>query len=187
MRATWRPLAVWPYQPRTHLAGSRFRSSWEEALELIENEIGWLDGRDVLIGFVGTEDQVNFSGNLKRGGATRFVHPGVEVSFDTPDRGRLVFQTDAFDDVRQNLRAIGLGLTALRAVERYGITSTKEQYAGFAQLAPGGPDPERGRVLVERAGGLKEAMRRHHPDQGGIEADMVDVLAYRDQQRAIAS
>jgi hypothetical protein len=182
VRATWRPLSVWPHPPRRRLSGVRFRSSWDEALSLLEEEVASLKGSDVLIGFVGTEDQVGFSGNLKAGGRSRFVHRGIEISFEVPGRGRLIFQTDAFDDVRQNLRAIGLGLTALRAVERYGITSTAEQYAGFAQLAAGGPDPVRGKALVESAGSLKEALRRSHPDQGGRQADFVDVVAFRDSR-----
>jgi hypothetical protein len=148
-------------------------------LDRLEDEIDKLKGSDVVIGVVVDEAQIGFSGNLKAGGRTRFAHRGVEVSFDTPKRGRLVFHTDAYDDVTANLRAIGLGLEALRAVDRHGITSTDEQYAGFAALGPGGPDPLRGKLLAERHGSVAEALKRTHPDHGGDPHDLADVQAYR--------
>jgi hypothetical protein len=38
---------------------------------------------------------------------------------------------------QQNVRAIALGLEALRKVDRYGITRRREQYTGFRALPPG--------------------------------------------------
>lgn len=181
MRATWRPLAAWLYPPAPHLNGSRQRASWDDAMHELEREIAQLDGSDVVIGVVVPDDAISFSGGLKAGGRTRFGHHGVEVSFDAGD-GRLVFHTDVYDDVRQNLRAIGLGLEALRAVDRQGISQTGQQYAGFAMLPPGGPSVERGRRLVEEAGGIRAAEFRHHPDQGGNALDFADVQAYKAQR-----
>jgi hypothetical protein len=45
--------------------------------------------------------------------------------------------TDAFDDWQENIRAIALGLEALRKVDRYGITSRGEQYTGWKALPSG--------------------------------------------------
>jgi len=150
-------------------------------LDRLEEEIDKLKGSDVVIGVVCDEAQVGFSGNLKAGGRTAFRHRGVEVSFDTKSRGRLVFHTDAYDDVTANLRAIGLGLEALRAVDRHGITSTSEQYAGFAAIGPGGPDPARGKLLADRHGSVAEALKRTHPDHGGdAESFRKVVHAYRE-------
>ena len=179
MRATFRPLPTWPYPPRRRLTGARFRAGWAASLDKLEQEIAWVKGDDVVIGVVVDPAQIGFSGNLKSGGRTAFRGRGVEVSFETPRGGRLVFYTDAFDDVGQNLRAIALGLEALRAVERYGITSAAEQYAGFAMLPPGGPDPTRGRQLVAEAGSVTAALKQHHPDHGGDPAKFADVQAYR--------
>jgi hypothetical protein len=170
---------TWAYPPGRRMTGDRIRSGWDAALGLLEEEIARLKGSDVVLGVVASEDQIGFSGNHKAGGRTAFGHRGVEVSFDTASRGRLVFHTDAYDDVTANLRAIGLGLEALRAVDRHGITSSAEQYAGFAMLPPGGPDPARVRQLVEAAGGMREAEKRHHPDAGGDQRDLVDVQAYK--------
>ena len=52
---------------------------------------------------------------------------------------RLVYATDCCDFWQHNLRSIALGLEALRAVDRYGISRRGEQYAGFrAALTAGG-------------------------------------------------
>lgn len=184
MRATWRPLPAWPYPPSRRLSGARFRSGWEGALDLLEAEIGQLRGADVVIGVVVDESQIGFSGQLKSGGRTRFGHRGVEVSFEHPKLGRRVFHTDAYDDVTSNLRAIGLGLEALRAVDRYGITTSGEQYAGFAMLPAGDERAVRGRRLVEEAGSLSEALKRAHPDHGGTAEAFADVQAYRELAKA---
>lgn len=53
--------------------------------------------------------------------------------------GRQVFATDACELWQHNVRSIALGLEALRAVDRYGITRRGQQYAGFrAALTTGG-------------------------------------------------
>lgn len=171
---------MWPYQP-VPSPTSPMRLGWEASLDSLDSELEAIDADDVVIGVVVDPAQIGISGQLRAGGRTAFRHKGVEVSFTTPKRGRLVFHTDAYGEVRQNVRAIAAGLEALRAVNRYGITSSDEQYAGFAQLTAGGPDAERGAQLVARAGGLPEALKKHHPDHGGNARDIADVLAYRER------
>jgi hypothetical protein len=182
VKATFRPLPAWPY-PEQPTRPATYRVDYARTLRDLEYEIDAIDGSELVIGIVASERDVRIDGALRAG--ARVGYPGVEVSFDVPDGRRLVFHTDVHkgyvESWKDNLRAIALGLEALRAVARYGITSgVGQQYAGFAQLAAGGPDPEHGRVLVERAGSLREALRRHHPDNGGQQADFVDVVAYRD-------
>lgn len=176
MRATWRQLPVWPYPPAPKSSVS-FRADWGQTIRDLGAEIEKIKGTAVLIGIVADDSQFLLDGSVKPG--FKVQHPGAEVSFDTPDRGRLVFHTDAFKTLQANLRAISNGLEALRAVDRYGITSGNEQYAGFAQLSPGGPDPLRGKRLVDEYGSLPEALKRSHPDHGGSAAAFADVQAYR--------
>lgn len=178
MRATWRPLAIWPYAPAPKRK-SGFSATWVKTISDLEREIELVGGSEVLIGVVAGDDQFRLDGTIRAGFKVR--HNGAEVSFDAPKRGRLVFHTDAFESLQENLRAISLGLTALRAIERYGITTTDQQYAGFQALTAGGPDPERGARLVERAGGVTAALKKHHPDTGGDPRDIADVLAYRER------
>jgi hypothetical protein len=178
MRATWRPLAVWPYEPRPK-SSVTFRTTWDGSLAKLEDEVGRVKGDDVVIGIVCDPDQISFSGALKAGGRARVRHPGAEVSFELPGRGRVVFHTDSYGTLHANLHAIALGLEALRAVDRHGITSTSEQYAGFAQIGPGEGDPARGAQLVRAAGGIPQALKAHHPDHGGNARDLADVQAFR--------
>lgn len=179
MRATWQAFAAWPHPESKRRHGDRFRAGWDDALALIEAEVVALKGSDVLFGAVMDPNAVNFSGNLRAGGRTAFRYRGVEVSFDVPARGRLAFHTDAYDDVTANLRAIGLGLKALRAVDRHGITTGAQQYAGFAMLGAGN-NLERGRALVADLG-RPRALKATHPDTrepGYVDADFRAVTAY---------
>lgn len=48
------------------------------------------------------------------------------------------FAVDQFPTWQDNLRAIALGLDALRRVQRYGIVKEDEQYTGWKQLTGGG-------------------------------------------------
>ena len=77
---------------------------------------------------------------------------------------------------------IGLGLEALRAVDRYGITSRGQQYAGFRELpsATSEPSISRGQQLISEHGGTREALRATHPDGGGDAADFAAVMAARE-------
>lgn len=117
-------------------------------------------------------------------------HPGVELSFDSK-HGRLVYATDVYDGWEANLRAIALGLQALRAVDRYGVASRGEQYAGWRALPSGsgdGPttlegawdfleklfgdrlDPKAGRDVrgtLDIRSTLRAAAKLAHPDSGG--------------------
>ncbi len=177
MRVTFRPLPDWPHAVTKPRQYAKFRVAYPATLKLLEYEIDRLDGTDVVFGIGLRERDVRLDGQ-PRADARPIGHPGVEISFNSKF-GRLVYATDQFDDWQDNVRAIALSLEALRAVDRYGVSRRGQQYAGWAQLSAGGPDAVRGKVLVERAGGLKQAMLLHHPDRGGKDRDMVDVLAYK--------
>lgn len=177
MRAEWRPLPTWPY-PDQDVQPSRFDSTWTATLDLLEREIAAVDGQDPLIGIVAEPSQFTLGGQLRAN--AKVGHRGVEVSFTRAGR-RLTFHTATFARLADNLRAIALGLEALRKVDRYGITSGGEQYAGFAALEAG--PIERGRRLVEEAGSVEAALKRHHPDHGGHPRALQDVLAYREARR----
>lgn len=178
MRASWQALPQWPH-PDQPSRPSQFRTTWARSLDGLEAEIERVGGSDVLVGIVAAPDQFTLAGQPKNG--FKVLHRGVEVSFDTKDRGRLVFRTAVFPTIHDNIHAIAKGMAALRAVDRYGITSGNEQYEGFKALAAGdlGPDPERGKRLAEESGGIRAALKAHHPDHGGDERDFRDVEAYK--------
>lgn len=175
---TFRPLPRWPYpDTRDRRSRSTLKAAWSDTLDLVRYEIERLDGRDVVIGAAFREDDIRLDG-MPRSNAREPWHPGIEISFDSP-HGRLVYATDVCSYWQHNVRSIGLGLEALRAVDRYGITRRGEQYAGFLKLETSAPSVDRGRQLVEEAGGIRQALMRHHPDHGGDPRALADVQAYR--------
>lgn len=193
MNVTFRPLPAWPYPEQKHRP-PLFKVSCSDTLDLLEREITYLRGSEVIIGLVTDAASIRLDGRPRAD--MRANHAGVEVSFEVPDGRRLVFHTDVHNQTtrwvggsgggpgrvpwQDNLRAIALGLEALRAVSRYGITTgIGEQYAGFLRLETGQADPERGRALVEEAGSLRRALMANHPDQGGDPRAFADVQAYR--------
>ena len=135
-------------------------------------------------------------GQVRRDGELRasatVEHPGVVITAETREHGTLVYETDVFgprwgvplsEAWKDNLRAITLGLESLRRVERYGIATRGQQYAGFRELGAGiamgaamteararrevGLDPDEDfdaeylkRMLIDGAKNL-------HPDAGG--------------------
>lgn len=183
---TFRPMPVWPH-PTTPSFQRRsrhtFKASWESTLNILRNEIASVNGRSIIIGTGHAEYDIRNDG-YPRANANQPSHPGIEVSFSATIGGadkRLTYATDVCDFWQHNVRSIALGLAALRAVDRYGITRRGEQYAGFAALPSGGPDPARGKTIVDRAGGMKEALILSHPDHGGRDKDFIDVMAYKNQ------
>ena len=180
MNVTFRPLPRWPYPEQAHRP-ALFKAGYQDTLNRLEYEIDQVGGSEVIIGLVTDAASIRLDGRPRADMRTH--HAGVELSFEVPDGRRLVFHTDVHSGYtnswQDNLRAIALGLEALRAVSRYGITTgIGEQYAGFLQLT-GGPNPEAGRQLVEEAGGIRQALLKHHPDQGGDPRRFADVQAYR--------
>lgn len=179
MKATWSQLAAWPYEGQARIP-SRFQTSWAKSLDKLQDEVERVGGSDVLIGIVIDDAQLRLDGTPRPGFKVR--HPGAEVSFTDGDGRRLTFHTDRYPTLHDNLHAIASGMEALRAVERYGITSTGQQYAGFAMLGAGDPHA-RARALVELHGGLTEALVATHPDHGGEAADFIAVDSFRKASR----
>ena len=102
--------------------------------------------------------------------------PGVAVYFEL--RGKpYVFACDRWRAVRDNLRAIGLTVSALRAIDRAGASELLERaFTGFAQLPPAreappswfdvlGVSPDAGKEEIEEA--FKAKAKKAHPDVGG--------------------
>jgi hypothetical protein len=180
--ARFRPVPVWPHQlTPAHSRRSRwtFKASWQNTLDLLDRELRQLGARNIVIGCGLREQDIRQDG-WPRSGAREPMHPGVEVSFDSP-HGRLVYGTDVCERWEHNVRAIALGLEALRAVDRHGITRHGEQYAGFKALPAGeGRSVDRGKTIIREHGGVRAALMATHPDQGGDAAQFADVQAARE-------
>lgn len=137
MILTHRPLQMPWGQPVTESRRSRytFKAPWSATLDLLDRELWHLDATSVVLQVDATEADLRLDGQLRANARPDF--PGVRLVVDTP-RGTLSWQTDVCEFWQHNVRSIALGLEALRAVDRYGITTAGEQYKGWLQLEAGG-------------------------------------------------
>lgn len=115
--------------------------------------------------------------------------PGVAVYFMRLGKP-YVIACDTYDRLRANVRAVGLTVGALRAIERHGSTSLMEQaFTGFAALPParaGEPSwwetlqVARDAPLVEIEAAYERLALAHHPDRGGDNETMARINRARD-------
>lgn len=136
MILTHRPLQMPWGQPVTEARRSRytFKANWSATLDLLDRELWHLDASSVVLQVDVTEADLRLDGQLRANARPDF--PGVRLIVDSP-RGTLSWQTDVCEFWQHNVRSIALGLEALRAVDRYGITTAGEQYKGWLQLEAG--------------------------------------------------
>ena len=190
MNALFVPVEVWPGDKRLQRQRrpSPFRGSWGNTLATLDRELVHLRASDILVQGYFRSDDIRLDG-WPRSGATP-TEPGVIVSFKTPG-GDLSFPCDTYTSWRDNLRAIALGLAALRAVERYGVTRRQEQYRGWRKLPPA---PDRmsatdalaffalhsGFAGIDKGNfgqAYRAAAKRLHPDAGNENPHLFHLLA----------
>ena len=131
MKFTFRPIDNWPRQKNKRPKDSPFRSRYSQTTDLLERELDMIGASKVVLQIDLPESQIRTDG-LPYSKA-RTIFQGVIVSFESK-HGPLKYLTDSFNDWQENIRAIALGLEALRKVDRYGITKRGEQYTGWKQL-----------------------------------------------------
>lgn len=142
MRYTTRPLMP---EARARLVGvrrehSQFSASWSDTLILLERELVHLGVRYKWVLQIDcTETDLRLDGELRAN--ARIASPSVAIAIDSKSKGSLLFTCGRFTTWKDNVRAIALGLEALRKVERYGIVQSDEQYRGWQALPPGTPVP----------------------------------------------
>lgn len=143
MRWQIEPMDRWPYPDTKGRKGNPFRATFDNTLALLEDELGHLKVTGAVAVRVVTRDaSVRQDGMLKARADVR--HPGVVLSFHSATAGALAYPCDRFMgqwhgevDWQINLRAIALGLEALRKLDRYGIAGRGEQYTGWRAIESG--------------------------------------------------
>lgn len=182
-----RPIERWPGEltPDSRRRRSPFSADWRTTMGQLNTELYNLGAEAVVLQVAMREEDFRLDG-LPRASA-RADHPGVILSFNPDGQAaeRMQFATDVFWTWQENVRAIALGLEALRKVDRYGITRGRSQYAGFRQLPSGAFDASYGlhtadeayewllrefaeeREAISRQGIVKRALMSAHPDKGG--------------------
>lgn len=200
--ATPFPLA-WPANRPRRLAGlrkeGRFKSARNDrgylqpvsvavALERLERELETIGGRYAV---VSTNLEVRING-LPRSGQPEPADPGAAVYFQLAGKPHCL-PCDTYSRVADNIAAVAAHIEATRAIERHGVASVTEMFAGF--LALPSPDYERPwrdvfelhgaagvtRALIEER--YRKLARERHPDQGGSDAMMAELNAARDAAR----
>lgn len=154
MNVTFRPIDTWPGELTKQRMASPFQLGTAESEKLLKYEVEKLDGKLLVVQLAIREMDLKVDGRPKI--RAEYEHPGVIVSFESR-YGPLRYATDRFNQWPANLRAIALGLEALRKVDRYGITKRGEQYTGWRALESGDGEIR-----------SREAAARFLSDHGGI-------------------
>lgn len=210
----WRPIDQWPGQFTALRKTSPFSAPPEKTYRLLREEVDKLQKRwsDIVIQVAIPEDEFKVDGTPKVRAWHR--HPGVIVSFESM-HGPLRYWTDVFQGWADNLRAIALGLEALRKIDRYGLGSRGEQYTGWKAIGSGIPmgaasgwasAEDAARCLLNAAGlsgtaieveimldasdprqsVYRAACKAHHPDVGGDHAQFVRIKSAYDYLEGLA-
>lgn len=177
---------------------SRFRNtkrSWSQGQQLTVAEglarmqgeldrLGVQDG-DVVV----STNLVTRLDGFPRSGQAEPTDPGVALYFRLKGQDRCL-ACDRYRRVADNMAAIAAHIDALRAIERYGVGTLDQAFAGYTAL----PSPVADAIAwwdvlrIERAsatkGTVQEAYRalarRYHPDAGGSTEDMTKITLARD-------
>lgn len=185
----------WPIrQPRTPRAKRRkalFLSTLASSLIDIRQEVRRLGGRDLV---VSSNLTLRIDG-FPRSGQSMPEDGGVAVYFERQGKS-LAFACDRFDRVEHNLRAIVKHLEALRGMERWGVGTLDQAFAGYQALPEDAGDgapwwrvlgleahPKEWQELVDA---YRAAAKKGHPDAGGsAEAFTRIQRAYEEGVRAM--
>jgi hypothetical protein len=141
----------------------------------------------------------NAFGTPRNDGAT-IGDPGVAVYWSTTAHGARVVACDKWNSVRDNVRAIGLALDGLRAMERAGATQIMDRaYEAFGALpaAPAAPVARPWWEVLAFPQALiahltvavvearyRELATKAHPDRGGSNEAMAELNRAREQALA---
>jgi hypothetical protein len=189
-KVTWRfaALTQWPGKPTPahQRKAAPFKATYERTRVHLERELAHLGARDVLLEADCDPSQVRLDGQLRSSAKLR--GPGVIITCSVGgDVYR--FPCDRFKHWDDNLRAISLTLERMRAVDRYGVTLNKQQYAGFKALPshmPVADSRDAACAVLRKFSGMfvptdstretlvqafRSARAKTHPDAGGERED----------------
>ena len=164
----------WPKTESWSRKSGGFQVSYEEAANQLADELERLGASD---GYLSTDQPVRISGSPDR--TKQPNTPGVALYFERNNK-QLCIPCDRFNSVRDNIRAIGLTLEAVRRMERYGTSQMVEAaLSGFTALPANAGEHSGPRAWYEVLGVAQDAPKEviratyrtltktKHPDAGG--------------------
>jgi hypothetical protein len=130
------PIEKWPGEKHSPYKRKKapFGVTYARLLDDLERELKHLGARDIIIQAYLKRDQIRNDGWPRS--SERPFEPGIVLSFLNRENQEIAFPCDTYKKWESNLRAISLTLTALRAIDRYGVSQHAEQYKGWAKLPP---------------------------------------------------
>lgn len=137
---TLRPIEQWPLTFTKNRRRSQFSATWSATVKQLDTELRHLGhGRRApsVLQIAMREQDFRLRDGMPRANAVP-EHPGVILNIESR-HGDLSYPCDTFTRWQDNLRAITLGLSHLRTVERYGITQTGQQYRGWQAIEAATP------------------------------------------------
>lgn len=138
--------------------GSRvraFSASWSSTVDVLDRELHHLGAKNIVLQIDVSERDIRRDGWIRAD--ARPATPAVRLIFDSR-HGELGYSSDRQDTWQGNVRAIALGLEALRKVDRYGI-GQGSQYRGYRELTTGAP------TKLEACATLARAAWPNEPDE----------------------
>lgn len=186
------PLQWPPGRPRRP-AGLRKNGQfkrWRDAIKM-DDAIRRLDDELVRLGVRGFI--LSTSQELRKDGWPRADRtpsdPAVAVYFSLSGQPHCM-PCDTYERMADNIAAVAAHIEATRAIERHGVATVAEMFAGFLALpSPGTARPWSEVLELHRERNVTAAMvlvayrrlaRERHPDQGGSNAMMAEVNTARD-------
>lgn len=180
--------ASWPrahYRRRAHF-GTTGRNGWKQALTVADARARLSEQLDALgarYATLSTNVELRLDGS-PRSGQPEPKDPGVALYFQMQGKDT-VLACDKWDRVADNIAAIAKHIEALRGIDRWGVGTAAQAFAGYQAL----PEPEQwfqvlgvqpNATKAEITAAYREKARGAHPDTGGSDAAMARLNAARD-------
>jgi len=164
----------WARTPAHERTRSRFDVNETWARTHLVEQVRLLGGR----GLVVSSNVSTRRDGLPYANQRRPDDSGVAVYWLTPQDEWRVVACDRWQNVWENIRAIGLTLEALRGLERWGASGILDRvFRGFAALPSATESParpwwdvlgvDRHSTLDQAEAAYRTLARIHHPDRGG--------------------
>jgi hypothetical protein len=178
-RARSRDHAQFGTTGRSH-SRSRQQLTVAESRSRLQDELDRLGAREVILS---TNLELRLDG-APRSGQADPGDPGAALYFKLKGRDT-VLACDKWDRVADNIAAIAKHIEALRGIERWGVGTIEQAFAGYQAL----PAPEQwwqvlglteSATRAEIVVAYRQLASKAHPDTGGSNAAMARLNAARD-------